>query len=144
MGRKVFQSLSFQSCAVLPQTCPSPSSSPELNHLLSSVISSSCSCSSSIQLSCCSSSFCSSSCSSQPLLPCLQPFLLLLPQVGPNTVTILNNSLSENRKNVFLFKSRHFSKHRPSGPFLSISRNVCVCVFVCLSVCPSVHLWGTV
>ena len=30
-----------------------------------------------------------------------------------------------------------FSKHRPSGPMLSISRNVhmCVCLFVCLSVC---------
>ena len=33
------------------------------------------------------------------------------------------------------FKS--FSKHRPSGPMLSISRNVrpSVCLFVCLSVC---------
>ena len=30
-----------------------------------------------------------------------------------------------------------FSKRQPSGPMLSISRNVhlCVCVFVCLSVC---------
>ena len=30
-----------------------------------------------------------------------------------------------------------FSKHQPSGPMLSISRNVhmCVCLFVCLSVC---------
>ena len=35
-----------------------------------------------------------------------------------------------------------FSKHRPSGPMLSISRNVhmCVCVFVCVCV----HFWGTV
>ena len=30
-----------------------------------------------------------------------------------------------------------FSKHRPSGPMLSISRNVRVCV--CLSVCVCVH-----
>ena len=30
-----------------------------------------------------------------------------------------------------------FSKHRPSGPILSISRNVHMCV--CVSVCPSVH-----
>ena len=31
----------------------------------------------------------------------------------------------------------YFSKHRPSGPMLSISRNVrpCVRLFVCLSVC---------
>ena len=30
-----------------------------------------------------------------------------------------------------------FSKHRPSGPMLSISRNIhmCVCLSVCLSVC---------
>ena len=30
-----------------------------------------------------------------------------------------------------------FSKHRPSGPMLSITRfvHMCVCVFVCLSVC---------
>ena len=35
-----------------------------------------------------------------------------------------------------LFKEP-FSNHRPSGPMLSISRNVhiFVCVFVCLSVC---------
>ena len=32
----------------------------------------------------------------------------------------------------------HFSKHRPSGPMLSISQNVR------MSVCPSVHFWGTV
>jgi hypothetical protein len=32
---------------------------------------------------------------------------------------------------------KFFSKHRPSGPMLSISRNVrlCVCLCVCLSVC---------
>ena len=30
-----------------------------------------------------------------------------------------------------------FSKHRPSGPMLSISQ-MSVCLFVCLSVCPSV------
>ena len=35
-----------------------------------------------------------------------------------------------------------FSKHRPSGPMLSISRNVRLSV--CLSVCLSVHSWGTV
>ena len=35
-----------------------------------------------------------------------------------------------------------FSKHRPSGPMLSISRNVHM--FVCLSVCLFVHFWGTV
>ena len=34
------------------------------------------------------------------------------------------------------------SKHRPSGPMLSISRNVHM--FVCLFVCLSVHFWGTV
>ena len=28
-----------------------------------------------------------------------------------------------------------FSKHRPSGPMLSISRNVRLCVCVCVSVC---------
>ena len=34
-----------------------------------------------------------------------------------------------------------FSKHRPSGPMLSISRNVrpSVCLSVCLSVCMCVH-----
>ena len=34
-----------------------------------------------------------------------------------------------------------FSKHRPSGPMLSISQNVhiSVCVSVCLCVCLSVH-----
>jgi hypothetical protein len=37
---------------------------------------------------------------------------------------------------------RFFSKHRPSGPMLSISRNVRLSV--CLSVCVSVHFWGTV
>ena len=43
-----------------------------------------------------------------------------------------------------------FSKHRPSGPMLSISRyvrlsvRVFVCLSVCLCVCPSVHFWGTV
>ena len=35
-----------------------------------------------------------------------------------------------------------FSKHRPSGPMLSISRNIRPSV--CVSVCPSVHFWGTV
>ena len=34
-----------------------------------------------------------------------------------------------------------FSKHRPSWPMLSISRNVRLSV--CLSVCVSVHFWGT-
>ena len=35
------------------------------------------------------------------------------------------------------FSDRNFSKHRPSGPMLSIRRNVrlCVCPSVCLSVC---------
>ena len=34
-----------------------------------------------------------------------------------------------------------FSKHRPTGPMLSISRNIrlCVCPSVCVSVCVSVH-----
>ena len=35
-----------------------------------------------------------------------------------------------------------FSKHRPSGPMLSISRFVRLSV--CLSVCLFVHFWGTV
>ena len=37
-------------------------------------------------------------------------------------------------KSFFSFK---FSKHRPSGPMLSISQNVhmCVCLCVCVSVC---------
>ena len=41
-----------------------------------------------------------------------------------------------------LFMHLLFSKHRPSGPMLSISRNVRLCVR--LSVCLSVHFWGTV
>ena len=36
---------------------------------------------------------------------------------------------------------KRFSKHRPSGPMLSISRfvHMCVCVSVCVSVCLFVH-----
>ena len=36
---------------------------------------------------------------------------------------------------------REFLKHRPSGPMLSLSRNVRLSVRLsaCLSVCPSVH-----
>ena len=39
-----------------------------------------------------------------------------------------------------------FSKHRPCGPMLSISRFVrlSVCLSVCVSVCLCVHFWGTV
>ena len=38
-------------------------------------------------------------------------------------------------------KLKPFSKHRPSGPMLSMSRNVrlCVCPSVCPSVCLCVH-----
>ena len=41
------------------------------------------------------------------------------------------------RLNVSLTELNKFSKHRPSGPMLSISQNVhiCVCLCVCLSVC---------
>ena len=42
----------------------------------------------------------------------------------------------------FICNNRVFSKHRPSGPMLSISRNVRPSV--CVSVCLSVHFWGTV
>ena len=43
-------------------------------------------------------------------------------------------------------KKIFFSKHRPSGPMLSISRNVRLSVrlFVRLSVCLCVQFWGTV
>ena len=40
------------------------------------------------------------------------------------------------------FSQLKFSKHRPSGPMLSISRDVHM--FVCLCVCLCVHFWGTV
>ena len=68
----------WKSAAVL--TCPTPKSSPELSHLW-------------IPFSPNSSSSPNSSCSPgrsspHPLLPCLQPLLLLLPHVGPKTVTI--------------------------------------------------------
>ena len=45
---------------------------------------------------------------------------------GTNNIENINSTLNWS-----------FSKHRPSGPMLSISRNVrlCVCPSVCLSVC---------
>ena len=44
-------------------------------------------------------------------------------------------------KRVIIVNKIWFSKHRPSGPMLSISRNVRLSVR--LSVCLSVHFWGT-
>ena len=57
---------------------------------------------------------------------------------------ISHNMLSKtNTFNSYMKKSLNtfFSKHWPSGPMISIGRNVrlCVCVSVCVSVCPSVH-----
>ena len=48
-------------------------------------------------------------------------------------------SICIGRETLFLLYAG-FLKHRPSGPMLSISRNVrlCVCLFVCVFVCLSV------
>ena len=46
------------------------------------------------------------------------------------------------RNAIYKFSQNLFSKHRPSGPMLFISQNVCLSVCVC--VCLSVHFWSTV
>ena len=50
-------------------------------------------------------------------------------------------TFSQNFCSLVLVQNFRFSKHRPSGPMLSISRfvHMCVCLSVCLSVCLFVH-----
>ena len=46
------------------------------------------------------------------------------------------------KRNLFQISLITFSKHRPSGPMLSINWFVHMCVCVCFSL--SVHFWGSV
>ena len=65
-------------------------------------------------------------------MPCVQPFCL-----DGNIKSVQFGSKVEFTKMRTKTCYVHFSKHRPSGPMLSISRNVrlSVCRSVCLSVC---------
>ena len=61
------------------------------------------------------------------------------PTINTNTSTTNHCITTTTTKftTITIFACSPFSKHRPSGPMLSISRNVhiSVCLFVCLSVC---------
>ena len=54
-------------------------------------------------------------------------------------INYLSSTICSHYMCMFMY-AMWFSKHRPSGPMVSISQNVhlCVCPPVCLSVCPSV------
>jgi hypothetical protein len=57
-------------------------------------------------------------------------------KLGVNTKFVLGNLVQTNEQILIPVLENAFSKHRHSGPMLSISRNVrlCVCPSVCLSV----------